>query len=192
MTTKLHYVGLMMLMLVSACSKSSNDASGSAEQSKRPTTLDLAVPPGLQDLLVKADSATFYTIASDMDFELGQRQELKDLDAMKLERIGTNYYVLDRVELSQEEISSVVASFQQAYYDGEEGGMMCFWPHHAIRLTKGDRVLEILICFKCRNYQVLPGGGYNNVVLKTHGGMEDAWRSIVRKYGLRDVSEKEE
>jgi hypothetical protein len=42
----------------------------------------------------------------------------------------------------------------------------------------------------CYNYLVHPDGGYNNVHMSKATGMEETWRAIVRKHGLRDISEE--
>jgi hypothetical protein len=173
------------------CAKA-NDDSATNSASSAQVLLDLAVSPQSQDILDNPDKVTLYTIAGYLDSKTlkeGEYHALPDFDPLVAELNGTK--VLGSAALSRPDGMALVATLVQAIRQGSEDGVMCFYPHHAIRVEKGDRRLDILICFKCRNYQVVPDGGYNNVVMNTKSGMEDTWRAVVRKHGLRDISDNE-
>jgi hypothetical protein len=160
--------------------------------------LDKAVPAAMQDILDSPDKVTLYTVATKFDVhgESALTHEAYDGLQVLAEKGGESKAagearILGHAELEHSEGAELIDSFRTAVKSGKAGGVKCFMPHHAIRVEKDGRTLDILICFKCHNYMVLPDGGYNNVHMSAETGMEDTWRAIVRKHGLRDVSDKE-
>lgn len=154
--------------------------------------MNLAVPPSMQDLLRDFDRATLFTIVGES--EEGPTslttQEIRDLPRYG-EGPAAEYHILAQAELDMAtDARPMIDTFIKSVNAGERAAVACFWPHHALRLEKDGRTLDILVCFMCHNYMVLPDGGYNNVHMSKSTGMEDTWRGIVRKHGLRDVSDK--
>jgi hypothetical protein len=157
--------------------------------------MDEAVPPSAQDILANPDKVTLFTIVSYLDSGKLGKEEYAALpvfsDSAKASSKGGQYRVLASSVVDEADGASLISSMVQAVKQGEEAGVACFFPHHAIRVEKAGRTLEILICFMCHNYMVLPEGGYNNVHMSRATGMEDTWRAIVLKHGLRDISDRE-
>ncbi|MCB9893691.1 MAG: hypothetical protein H6839_04505 [Planctomycetes bacterium] len=184
----------LLLLLLSGCGGQTGNGADPANQvscgaghpePEHPKRLDIAVPAGLQDILENPDSASLATLAADSEFKL--HKELKGIDPASLELVG-EYRVIDGATLDEHHLRVLVESFKKAFFAGEMEGMLCFEPHHALRLRKDSRHLDILICFYCHNYKVLPYGGYNNVVLDMDTGIENTWRTLVARYRLLDIS----
>ena len=152
--------------------------------------LSEAVPRGMQDILKDPDRVTLYTIATTGDTYNGELSP-EEFEALPAYGEDTRARILDEVELDPAtEGKAAIDAFVAAVMDGEVGGgMACFEPHHALRIEKDGRVLDILVCIKCKNYHVMPDGGYNNMVMPMKE-LEHTWRGIVRKHNLRDISDK--
>ena len=148
--------------------------------------IDMAVPSSYQSMLNDFDKATFFTLTSGTDKEMGLKPD--DFDSLP-EFKHADVRIVDKVELTESEARLLIEKFIWALENGEANvGTACFFPHHAIRLEKGERKLDILVCFMCHNYHVYPDGGRNNARLNFSGGIEIAWRDIVARHSLRDVS----
>jgi hypothetical protein len=169
----LYGTGLLLLLLaVSACGPDAEPVGD---------LTDLAIPPERRNTLRIPESVTLYTIAS--------KNELEE-SSLWTEKIG-GYVILDEVELDPATDGRLlIDSFLEAVQHGIEDGTACFNPHHALRIDGPGGEIRTIICFECHNYRVEPAGGDNNVVMSTETGMEDTWRSVVRKHKLRDISDK--
>lgn len=153
--------------------------------------VQMAVPPSLQAPLKNPERVTFYTLCDIGGPQSGDDGLVDFKEAQSLPKFDGRYRILGQHELGVDEGQELIASFIEAVHGGEKKGVACFWPHHAIRVEGGGHVVDVLICFKCYNFKVSPGGGYNNVLLAQGTGMEDLWRSVVSKYGLKDISKKQ-
>lgn len=156
------------------------------------SNMNLAVPPAMQNLLRDFDRATLSTLVSENEVEETGLSKA-EIDALPRygEGLAAEYRILAQAELDQvSEAQPMIDSFIKAVNAGERVAVACFFPHHALRLEKDGRKLDILICFMCHNYMVLPSGGYNNVHMSKAQAMESTWRAVVRKHGLRDISDK--
>ncbi|MEZ5991176.1 MAG: hypothetical protein R3E76_02355 [Planctomycetota bacterium] len=143
-----------------------------------------AVPVSLQDVFEHPDRAVLFTIISDVDFDIRQ----VDPALRELPRLH-DWHICDSAELTTQETESLSSTFRRAIVEGEFNSKSCiFAPHHVLRLEKDTRYLEIVVCFQCHEYQVLPEGGYKNINLNKDVGLEEAWRDVVAKHGLRDYS----
>jgi hypothetical protein len=177
-------VGFALVLMVVGCGRSGE-------------LLDQAVPPDLQHVLDEPDRVTLYTLLTTQDVEdfdkagINYEELPRYLTGSDLHSVAEECRILGQTELDSEDAGQLISTFTRAVNNGEKVGVACFQPHHAIRVEKGGATLDILICFKCMNYLVLPGGGYNNVHMIGKKEMEGAWRATVRKHGLRDISDKE-
>lgn len=64
-----------------------------------------------------------------------------------------NYAVLGKVEIKDAaERAKLVKALQQGAVSPDGPATSCFWPRHAVVATEGNRRLEIVICFQCRQY----------------------------------------
>jgi hypothetical protein len=152
-----------------------------------------AVPSELRGTLSNPDKVTLYTVVTRQDFGEGlSKQEFEELPWLHGPSEDFRAAkILASAELSADEYETVLDAFETAVNNGDSNaGMACFVPHHALRIEKAGKTVDILVCFKCRNYHVMPGGGFNNVMMDISTGIEDTWRAVVRKHGLRDVSDK--
>lgn len=150
----------------------------------REVLFDAAVPVSLQDVFDDPDQAVLFTVISGHEI----KDELRDESLLNLPRLD-EWYIYDRADLGLGAWKELADSFKQAVVAGEYNSKPCiFAPHHVLRLSKGVRVLEIIVCFRCHEFKVLPEGGYKNVCLSTEVGMESTWRKVVADKGLRDYS----
>jgi hypothetical protein len=175
---RLLFAPILLLLCVCACSCSR----WSDER------VQMAIPSALQGPLKAPDKVTFYTLC-----DVGGPQSFDDglvdfKEAQALPKFDDRYRILGQRELEADQGQELIASFIEAVQGGEKKGVSCFIPHHAIRVVGGGKVVDILVCFKCYNFKVSPGGGYNNVRLAQGTGMEELWRGVVSKHGLRDIS----
>lgn len=144
--------------------------------------LDDAIPHDLQDVLDAPDGAALLTLVT-THLSRPPTERVANLARLDLGPARRTAYVTGEVELNADETRRLVDSFKAALIAGERTMGYCFEPHHALRLTRGQRTVTFVICFLCRNYLVLPGGAYNNVKLDTHV-MEATWLDIARQRGL--------
>jgi len=192
MSSRIKLCICFVLCVLTSCTQDSN-ATNTAPQTDN-ALLDEAVPPGLQDILINPDRVTLFTIVTGKDApvlgdEVFARLPLFNDQEKGMSKSGPPR-VLARAELRSDDALKLISTLVAAINDGERGGVACFYPHHALRVEKDQRWLDMLICFECYNYKILPGGGSNNVHMSRETGMEDAWRAVVRRHGLRDVSDK--
>lgn len=152
--------------------------------------MDLAVPPDQQDILHNPDKVTLFTVVTGWDLRVESSLSEEEFNALPKFGGDDDVRVLGEAQIDAADAKAAIDSFVSAVQDGRQLSAACFMPHHALRVEKGGRTLDIQICFMCMNYKVTPGGGENNVAMSKASGMEDIWRGIVRKHGLRDISDK--
>ncbi len=145
-----------------------------------------AFPPELRDVVRFPDRVMLFTICAEK--ELKGRRPAAEIEALpKLD----GYCVLDSTPVSSEEGRLLIDSFLGSVKAGKEEVVMCFRPHHAIRVERGTQTVELLVCFECYNYKVNPNGGDGDVQLGD-AAAEQSWRSLVAKYGLEDITQSPE
>lgn len=99
-----------------------------------------AIPPELQAVLLEADRFEVLLIACERDPAPGE------------ERLRTNRYpIVGRVELPVgAERAKLLSRLYQGIAEGDQNSRAgCFEPHHAIRATRGERTVDLVICFQC-------------------------------------------
>jgi hypothetical protein len=170
-----------VFLMLAACS--GGTPSSNEEFAPHPEYFDVAVPKSLQDVFDKPDRAQLFTVITSGDIEV----KLKDPKLKELPRLH-DWYIVGEAGLSADETARLKDSFKEAVIKGEFNGMMCFFPHHVLRLVKGRRTLDLVVCFQCRNFEVLPEGGRNNVVFSDKTGMEKVWRQVVADHKMKDYS----
>jgi hypothetical protein len=70
-----------------------------------------------------------------------------------------NYPVLGSVPITDPELCrEVVAAVKADIETASERQNKCFDPRHVLRVTKGGRTFDVLICFQCHNYQLWRDG----------------------------------
>jgi len=73
------------------------------------------------------------------------------------ERLFHGYRVLGRASIDDvAQRRQIVSAFYQSAREGD-GEMLCFMPHHALHAVRGNAVVDIVICFHCRLYEVFDG-----------------------------------
>jgi hypothetical protein len=74
-------------------------------------------------------------------------------DQLKCE-ILHGYPVLGKVKVTdREQRQALVSAIKDAVRNNREPEDKCFKPRHAIRSTKAGEMVDMVICFQCRNYQ---------------------------------------
>ncbi len=63
-------------------------------------------------------------------------------------------------------------------------GMACFNPHHALRLVKNKRVIDVIICFGCGNTQIWENGEQKTGDLPANRDAEEYVASVLRKHHI--------
>lgn len=138
------------------------------------------------------DSITLFTLASESD--ILDSSITKD-EYLKLPTfsgyIVCMYRVLGQVDVGHSpDGTALTETLKSAAAANWSGGASCFIPHHAIRVHKGDARWDILVCFMCSKYSILQKQPHIRSIDHRSTGMQRTWRRIVRKHGLRDISDK--
>jgi hypothetical protein len=75
------------------------------------------------------------------------------------------YPVLGRVSITDpEKRREVLAAVREDIRAGSEKQNRCFYPRHLVRTVKDGKVVDVVICFQCHNYQTYRNG-------QPHGGL---------------------
>jgi hypothetical protein len=69
------------------------------------------------------------------------------------------YPVLGQVRITDPELrQEVLAAVKADIRAGSQDQNKCFFPRHVLRVTKGHRTTDVVICFQCHSYLLYPDG----------------------------------
>jgi hypothetical protein len=95
-------------------------------------------------------------------FSTDGRRERNPLDRDKPTDKEFLYHfpVLGRVSITDPELRRrVVAAVKHDLDDSSDPeGHLCFFPRHVLRVVKGGRTIDLVICFQCNSYRVYADG----------------------------------
>lgn len=106
----------------------------------------------LADALKHADGAEVFLLSFTMDREVPDGQEDNYFSIKPYKSFSK---ILDRKRLKANDIISCRSATVELLNESDDhnGGAMCHFPIHGIRLFKGEEVIfETSICWKCSNY----------------------------------------
>jgi len=66
--------------------------------------------------------------------------------------------VLGRVSMTDPELRRRVVAAVKRDLDSSDSEALCFYPRHMLRVVKGGRTTDLLICFQCNRYQMYVDG----------------------------------
>ena len=101
-------------------------------------------------------------------FEQSDRFILYSIDSFRMPDVKTTFHeypIVGQVEIQDSKIRSKLIAY---LYDGMAGFALaaaCFNPHHAIRAIKGNKTIDLVICFTCSGVDIYYGKleGHANV-----------------------------
>jgi hypothetical protein len=129
--------------------------------------------PELFQALEEADIFEFMTLDSRVSYDKEKVGERKRFHG---------YEILGQQDLKDvNERASMVDYVYEAAQNRSGRKAACFRPRHALRLTRGAQVVDILICFECSR-AVVYGKSKTNFLLK---GSAEFFNSIAIKYEMR-------
>jgi hypothetical protein len=103
-------------------------------------SLFLSFPPSVKNLLETADKIELIADADKKDGKIVYRGD--DIKVESLKAIITN----DATK------KNIVQSFQAD--TGGNGDAKCFNPRHILRATKGEKIVDIEICYECDRFEI--------------------------------------
>ncbi len=113
-----------------------------------------AYKPGIWD----ADTITLYSL--DGNVPLGS----PDAPGAPVEKFH-GWPVLGKVVVDKFDDQKKLRKALEAGIEGNKGMVAgCFIPRHGIRSLKGDRTVDLVICFECMSMQVHENGGVKQVL----------------------------
>ena len=124
----------IIIALVSICGTVLLAAHGSANRKPTPEQLSKAFPNDSYEVFTKSQQVTLYSL------EPEKRIAGKEL--------FHGYSVLGKTEVSNRKLQSELKSSLVKAMAGADGAA-CFTPRHGLRLTSGDKTVDIVICFEC-------------------------------------------
>lgn len=68
-----------------------------------------------------------------------------------------------------EQRRAILAAVKEDIRTGFKNQAKCHYPRHMLRVVKGGKSLDIVICFECHGYQVFRGGDTKYVIPKNIG-----------------------
>jgi hypothetical protein len=94
-------------------------------------------------------------------FSLDGRKQRSPLDRDKPtdKEFLYEFPVLGRVSITDPELQRrVITAVKQDLDSSRDERYFCFFPRHLLRVVKGGRTIDFLICFQCNDYQVYVDG----------------------------------
>ncbi len=68
--------------------------------------------------------------------------------------------ILGKVEIKDPALRrEVIAAVKEDIRSGHHGPAKCFNPRHVLRQVKNGRLIDVVICFQCHNYEIHKDGG---------------------------------
>jgi hypothetical protein len=157
----------LALMLLLGCERLSAHPEG------RDDSVRYQLPPGTVELLERADAMEVLALGEWSD------------DGASTEPSVYGRPVVGRASVPYDEQPRVARALYRAMGDAY-GVMLCFDPHHAIRLRRGREILEIVICFHC--LQMTVGAGSERFLAIAPGPLRPVLDELLeREAGLRFV-----
>jgi hypothetical protein len=110
--------------------------------SKQTKELDKSLPPNVRDILENAET-----------FEILAEIERKDGKIVYPLTEGFDMKPNIKAEISDANIRKEI--LENFYRDVAEGSApaLCYIPHHILRATRGDKTVEMEICFSCSKFE---------------------------------------
>ena len=165
MATRAHDLRLLFsilaccsLLCTLACDRSTTPKSSPATH---PTTRALA--DDLHRML--ADARTFELLSLEPVGEAGEYHGCKILGRTT---------IVDRVTQQ-----NLVAALERGITEAPRGSMMCFQPHHAIRLTGAGSTTDFVICFMCLKVEVWTNNELHSR-FNTSGSPQPVFNQVIR------------
>ncbi len=164
---------LAVVIVLSGCEPMSEYAEG------REDAVRYALPRGAMQILEHADHLELLAIERSEDWHDEGSVWYEDLDANTLVRVP-----LLRVVDCHAAVAALYRGIGQA-----RGTGLCFHPHHALRATRGDEVLIVVVCLSCLQARV--GAGQTFVALDP-GAVDSVWTPLIEaRSGVRFEPERD-
>ncbi|MGH7977918.1 MAG: hypothetical protein ACREE6_00985 [Limisphaerales bacterium] len=131
------------------------------------------LPPDVQKVLENADTFTLFSINPEPDYEHKAKRTFQDheiLGQLKIRSTATRKELIDALN---EGISAAGL-----------WGMQCFNPRHAIRAEKGDKTVELLICFECRQIYITSSWATNVILTTTTPNPAATFNKVLKRAGI--------
>jgi hypothetical protein len=105
------------------------------------------IPDDIQSILEKADK--FELISLDPEY-----QKEKPADGFH------GWKVLGRTTVKEADVrKTLLAAFEKGVEENKGEVARCFDPRHGIRATRGDKTVDLVICFECYQVKAFAGEG---------------------------------
>lgn len=131
------------------------------------------LPPDVQTVLENADTFTLFSIAPYIDYE------------HKAKRTFQDHKILGQLDIrSTATREELIDALNKGMTAGELWGMQCFNPRHGIRAKKGDKTVELLICFECRQIYVTSSWSTNVISATTTSGPAATFNKVLKHAGI--------
>jgi hypothetical protein len=105
-------------------------------------------PKPVEQLPDEPDGLTVYSI----DGPFAYRHDMELTPEQQKGEVLFGYPVLGKVEVTDPAQRRVVVAAIKEAARAQASMAACFIPRHAIRAAKGDRVIQLVICFQCSQY----------------------------------------
>jgi hypothetical protein len=131
------------------------------------------LPRNVQTVLENADTFTLFSINPEPDFEHKAKDTFQNhaiWGQVKIRSAATRKELIDALN------KGIGAS------GGEEA--LCFNPRHAIRAEKGDKTVELLICFECRQIYITSTWATNVIVITTTPDPAATLNEVLKRAGI--------
>jgi hypothetical protein len=120
--------------------------------------------------------------------ETADSMELLLNDPKGLEEKPGGYWVLGMVRLNEPETRKQVLSAIHQSVDEGNVNAFCFHPRHILRAHRGEKNVELVICFECVTLHAYrPEGGYLSYPISL--AAEPLLKKILAEAGIKSTSE---
>jgi len=119
----------------------------------------LVPAPSPFDNFTSPDEFTLYSLRPAM--------EVRDGGDPKDENFH-GHTVVGKTAVSAEDQKKLADAFRKGVADHDNSVAGCFLPHHGMRMTQDDRMVDLVICFKCAQVLVYaPDGKSSSILIST-------------------------
>jgi hypothetical protein len=130
-----------------------------------------SIPAGTRDVLTKADSFELYSL----DPDPRNRPAENGFHGWK---------VLGKTTVKDAEVrQKLVTALEKAAAANDGSVAGCFNPRHGIRVKRGDKTLDLVICFQCFQVEVFDGDKRDKGFLITDAA-RDAFNKVLKDADL--------
>lgn len=139
-----------------------------------------SLPAEVENLLTNADEFTLFSINPDPDFNHQSTNTFQGhaiLGQLDVKSVGTRTKLIAALDTGIAQEAKIQAG-------GAYWSVACFNPRHGIHASKGDKSVELLICFECAQIQIHSSDGKDWYFCLPIGEQPGIFNDVLKEAGV--------